>query len=113
MAPKKTDRWEVRVDVPTEYSSYTHISGDEFEGSPDDVIAMMTDLKAKHPTKNLRISYEQEQWETNYHFVVREVRPETDEEMEARMGKQEAQQTRQREQELALLAQLKKKYPDA
>lgn len=98
-------------EVPEEFDKYA------FEGSVDEIIQRLTELKTKYPDKVLWLEhdvYYQPYDETpTTRYLVKEEREENDAEYNARLAKDAERKAQWEAADLAKLAELKKRYPDA
>lgn len=85
----------------------------DFEGSLDDLIEKFTKMKAEYG-EGVRVAVEYVPFEDNEtRFALRRDRLETPEEVEARIATAAKAEEAQRNRELAQLAELRKRHPDA
>lgn len=104
------------VRVPVMVPGYHHqltVDGYDLEGTIDDAISALEILRAKFPDKKLILDWQEVKYEDYKALHVYEERPETAKEVAAREGTQAQQNAAVRKLELAQLAALKAKYPDA
>ena len=102
----------VKKRIMHKYGGDLRLSGSDFEGTPDAIIERMNALKAEYPDKTLTFEWEQERYEDSYSLFLYEIRPETDEEKEARLGEARTRREAQEAAERRQLEILQNKYKD-
>lgn len=107
---KKSERQTVRVPVHNQYGSEIRIGGYDLEGTVDEAIARLTQLKTDFPDKVLKLDWRQERYDDSYALHVEEERPETDEEMAERKEKDRKHQEAREASERAQFERLRKQF---
>lgn len=103
----------VRVPMLDKYKSPVRLSTSSLEGSPDEVIKVMQELKADYPGKTLELVWEQEPHDDYYSMFVYESRPENAEEKDARLTAERLAKERREAHDRATYERLQKQFGDS
>lgn len=107
---KKSDHHTIRVRLKNQYGQDLAWSGYDMEGDPLEVAKKFNQLAEDYAGRKLELSWEDDRYDDTRSLYLYELRLETDEERDLRLGKETVQQQAQNERERAEYERLAKKF---